>query len=213
MKYYNPSNHAKNLPDYFKQTSDSNNFKILELERYTNETLRNDLRAIEAMLSIDEATGTTLDFYGERIGQQRGIANDVQYRLMLKAKIMRSLTTGTYDSIINAVAQTFNCQPTDVILTESIEPCVIEELTVPLKIINEAGLSSYQTHQIVKSLLPVAITLNSYVLEGTFSFADNENEYDEDSGFALIENAGDADIGGYFGEAGKGLREDPLPIS
>lgn len=212
MKFYNSKNHAKNLPDFYKQTKDSNNHKILEIERHTNETLREDLRAIDDILLIDNAKGKTLDLYGERIGQQRGIATDAQYVLMLKAKTMRSLTDGSYNSIVRAVAQTFNCDVTDISVKESDEPCVIEELSVPLSIINNAGLSSSQAHQIIESLLPLGMVLESYLLEGTFCFSDSETEYDETAGFAETENAGDEDIGGFFGAAGKSDNEDTLPI-
>ena len=212
MKYYNAENHAKNLPDFYKQTNDSNNYKILEIERRTNEALREDLRAIDDILSIENAKGKTLDLYGERIGQQRGIATDTQYILMLKAKTMRSLTDGSYNSIVLAVAETFNCKPTDIVVRESDEPCVISELSVPLEIINNAGLSSSQAHQIIESLLPLGMWLEGYLLEGTFCFSDSETEYDETAGFAEKENAAEEDIGGFFGAAGRNLGEDALPI-
>lgn len=212
MKYYNASNHAKNLPDCYKQDVDSNNYKILEIERSAVESLREELRAIEDILSLDNATGSTLDLYGERLGQPRGIATDAQYRLLLKAKIARSLTTGTHDSLIRAIAQTFNCKPSDVVLRESNDPCVVEDFSVPLKIINSTGLSPSQTHQIIQSLLPAGVTLNSYLIEGTFCFGNGEKEYDASAGFALNENAGDGDDGGYFGAAGLSTGNDTLPI-
>lgn len=212
MKQYNPENHVKNLPDVYKKTPNSNNYKILEIGRLSKLNLRSDLKDIDDILSLDNATGKTLDLYGERLGQKRGKASDAQYLIMLKAKIMRTLSNGSYNSIVNAMAETFNCDPSDIVVKESEKAGVIEELSVPISIINKAGLSSSQAHQIIRSLLPLGIRLDEYLLEGTFCFADSENEYDESAGFAFEENAGADDVGGYFGATGSDLNDEILPI-
>lgn len=212
MKHYNAENHAKNLPDVYKKSPNSNNYKILEIGRCSKQNLRSDLKEIENVLTIENATGATLDLYGERIGQRRGLATDAQYLIMLKAKIMRTMSNGSYNSVVNAVCESFNCSPSDIIVEESETPCLIKTLTVPIEIINKAGLSSSQAHQIIKSLLPIGVRLDEYLLEGTFCFAENEGEYDETAGFALVENAGANDVGGYFGATGGDMSEELLPI-
>ena len=212
MKHYNAENHAKNLPDVYKKTPNSNNYKILEIGRLSKLTLRNDLQDINNILLLDNATGKTLDLYGERIGQKRGKATDAQYLIMLKAKIMRTLSNGSYNSVVKAMSATFNCDPTDIIVEEAETAGVIKTLSVPIAIINKAGLSSSQAHQIIRSLLPLGIRLDEYLLEGTFCFAENEGEYDESAGFAFKENAGADDVGGYFGATGSDNNDEVLPI-
>mgnify|MGYP003305311374 CR=1 FL=1 len=212
MKHYNAENHAKNLPDVYKKTPNSNNYKILEIGRLSKLNLRSDLKDIDDILSLDNATGKTLDLYGERLGQKRGKASDAQYLIMLKAKIMRNMSNGSYNSIIKAVCETFSCSPSEIIVEEAETPCTIKTLSVPISIINKAGLSSSQAHQIIRSLLPIGIRLDEYLLEGTFCFAENEDEYDEAAGFAFEENAGAADVGGYLGATGSDSNEEVLPI-
>lgn len=212
MKEYNSENHVKNLPDAYKKSSSSNNYKILEIGRRSKQILRNELKEIDNVLSLDNASGKTLDLYGERIGQRRGKASDAQYLIMLKAKMMRTMSNGSYNSIINAMAETFNCDLTDIIVEEADEACVIKKLSVPISVINRAGLSSSQAHQIIRSLLPLGVRLDEYLLEGTFCFANGENEYDESAGFALEENAGTDDVGGYLGATGSDINDEILPI-
>ena len=212
MKNFISENLAKNLPDAYKKNTDSNNYKILEIERDFCQKLRQDLADVDDILSFENATSKTLDLYGERIGQRRGLATDAQYILMLKAKIMRTMSNGSYNSVINAVCKTFDCKPSDIIVEESTNPCAIKTLSIPITIINKAGLSSSQTHQIIRSLLPIGIKLDEYLLEGTFSFADSEGVYDEAAGFALAENAGADDVGGYLGATGSDNNDNILPI-
>ncbi len=199
---------VKNLPDAFKKTTDSNNFKILEVEKRTLAEIREKLHQIDNILDINNATGKTLDLYGERVGQARGVAPDEKYLLMIKAKIMRNLSSGSYPSIITALCRTFNCEPSQVFITDGDEPCTVTVTTLPLTVINKAGLTTSQTVAIIKSLLPVGVSLNSFLFEGTFEFSANENEYDEEKGFADDEGT----IGGYLGATSGDETDTPLPI-
>ena len=87
-------NLVKNLPDAYKKTTDSNNFKILEVERLALSDVRASLQEVANILDINNAKGKTLDLYGERVGQARGLADDDKYLLMIKAKLMRNLSNG-----------------------------------------------------------------------------------------------------------------------
>lgn len=208
MSMFN-ENLVKNLPDAFKKTTDSNNYKILEIERISCETLRERLRDIEEILNIDNAKGKTLDLYGERVKQYRGIATDDKYILMIKAKIMRNLTNGTYESIVNALCTTFNCEPSQVYITDGDEPCTINISALPLEVINRAGLTTAQTTAIIKAMLPVGVSVTSFLYEGTFEFSNIENEYDESKGFSDVEGG---TIGGYFGVTQGDEQDIILPI-
>lgn len=202
------SNLVKNLPDAYKKTSDSNNYKILEIERLACKELRDRLQDISDILDINNATGKTLDMYGERVGQSRGIAADEKYILMIKSKIMRNISNGSYPSILNAICETLDCEPSQVLITEDEEACTITVVTLPLSVIVSAGLTTSQTAAIIKALLPVGITLKTFLFEGTFEFSASENEADNNKGFSDA----DGTVGGYFGATQGDETEDILPI-
>ncbi len=202
-------NYAKNLPDHYKKTADSNNFKILEVERYAIDTFKQDTIDVYNSLDLSQAYGATLDMYGEMVGQPRGVANDEQYILMIRAKIAQNVSSGDYKSVANAICLTFDCEPSEVYITEKDEPCTVELVVMPLSVINKAGLSTRQTVELVKKLLPVGIFLESFLFEGTFEFSAIETEYNENAGFCNVEGG---EIGGYFGLL-YGEDEEPiLPI-
>lgn len=201
-------NLVKNLPDAFKKSTDSNNFKILEIERVACNNLRERLQDISDILDINNAKGKTLDLYGERVGQARGQATDEKYLLMIKAKILRNISNGSYPSVVAAICETFNCEPSQVLITEDEQACSVTLAALPLEIINAAGLTTSQTVAIIKSMLPVGVTLTAFLFEGTFEFAASDNEYDEEKGFA--NDAGT--IGGYLGATAGDETDIPLPI-
>ena len=212
-------NLAKNLPDAYKKDSSSNNFKILEIERLTNNEFRTLLNEIGNVLNIDNAVGKTLDMYGSKYGQARGKATDAQYRLMIKSKIARSMTRGNYKDIIDALCYTFNCSIDEVVLVE-VSPLTIEVQNLKLDTVLNAGFETNQIYQLVKSLMPVGVTLNPISLEGTFEFGEgvivdgkmnaSENDYDENKGFAISES--DQSIGGYLGALQGSETSTELPI-
>ena len=209
MAVYNAENHAQNLPDAYKKTKDSNNFKILEIERCAVNDFRNTLQQLEDCLDLDKATGKTLDYYGDTVGQPRGLATDEQYILMIKAKIIRNLSNGSYTSIVKGLCTTFNCEPSQVFITEAEEPCVVQAVALPLDVIEKAGLTVSQSMEIVKKMLPVGIKLETFMFEGTFEFADAEGEEDENAGFCDVEGG---TIGGYLGILTGEENEPVLPI-
>lgn len=210
MAQFHFDNLAKNLPDAYKKDSKSNNFKILEIERRANNDLRQTLEEIEGMLDIDKATGATLDLYGKRFGQPRGKASDSQYRMMIKSKIVRGLSSGSYKDVVDALCFTFGCNTSDILIVESPEiPMVVTVERAPLEHIIRAGFSTEQAMQLIKSLLPVCITLESAVFNGTFAFGENEGEYNAEQGFG---ETTDGEIGGYLGWMSSEESTDYLPL-
>lgn len=205
--YYD--NLARNLPDVYKKGTDSNNYKILEIERAANVDLRTHLEQIDSVLNIDNATGETLDLYGERFGQARGSATDAQYRVMIKSKIIRGLCNGSYKNVVDAICYTFGCGLEDVLITEDKTPMTVHVERVPLDKIVNAGFSSQQAEAIIKRLLPVTVTVKTLQFEGTFEFAETEGEYDEKVGFG---DTVDGEMGGYLGLLGSQESMEELPI-
>ncbi len=211
MAEFNFDNLAKNLPDCYKKDEKSNNYKILEIERMAGVELRSCLNGIAEILNIENATGAVLDAYGERFGQPRGKATDAQYRIMIKSRIAKTLSSGSYKDIVDVICFAFNCTTDDVLFVESpIIPMSVSLEQLPLTAINQSGFTTVQAYQLIKSMMPVGVELQSVLFEGTFEFAETENEYDESAGFAINET--DQSIGGYLGGAASDASENPLPI-
>ncbi len=189
-------NLAKNLPDAYKKDGTSNNYKILEVERAANVELRTMLEQIENILDINNATGETLDLYGKRFGQPRGMANDSQYRAIIKSKIVRCFCGANYKDVIDSICFTFNCGIDDVRIIETEEPANVFLDKLPLADIVEAGFNTTQARQVIKNLLPVGVSLEQVSFDGTFEFGATENEHDETAGFG---DTVDGSIGGYLG--------------
>lgn len=210
MSGFNSENLAKNLPDAFRHDKDSNNFKLLEISRLTYADLWAALRNIENILDVNNATGKTLDMYGMRVGQARGLATDPMYVLMIKAKIMRNISGGSYTSIVNALCSTFNCEPSQVLFTIEEDPCTVTLAALPLASIVSVGLTTSQTVALVKALLPVGVTLDSFLFDGSFEFSSEENVYENEKGFTDIE--GNDEIGGFFGVTNGDENDILLPI-
>ena len=209
MKEFNFENQAKNLPDSFAKGTESNNYKILSVEKYAIDNFRTDIKATMEILDLNKATGKTLDLYGEMLNQARGTADDSKYLILIRAKIKRSLSSGDYPSVLDAICTTFDCKPSEVFIKETDEPCTVETVKMPLEALNKAGLSQTQTIAIIKSLLPVGVKLTSTMFEGTFEFSDQIDEVSETAGFGDID---DTTVGGFFGDLVSEETEEPLPI-
>ena len=133
---FNAENLVKNLPDAYAKGSESNNRKILDIEKSAADSLRQSITAIYDSLDLDKATGKTLDMYGEIVGQERGRATDEQYRVLIKSRIVRNLANGDYNSIVHAIAITLGCQPTEISLIELEDPCKVQLGELPYSILN-----------------------------------------------------------------------------
>ncbi|PNV62204.1 hypothetical protein C0033_08805 [Clostridium sp. chh4-2] len=191
---------VERLPDCYRKDTDSNNYKILELGKVEADELRSDIQAVLSALDLNQATGKTLDLYGDMLGQRRGLLNDEQYRYMLFARIGRNVVQGDYNSILNTLVLMFNSQKGDISLddldiAEEERPCVVKLTKFPIFVLVNAGFSSRQAVTMIESLLPICVTLAADNFEGTFEFAELDGEYDADAGFADVAQT----IGGYLG--------------
>lgn len=183
------------LPDSYAKGTDSNNYKLLNINEQAIFDIKRDANDILEALDIMTAKGQTLELYGEMIGQNRGSLNDVQYRILIFTRIGINATQGNYSTVINNAKQIFKCEASDIILREGIHPCTVEIEKFPLEVLLNAGFTSKQAIEMLEQLLPIGIIINDGNFDGTFTFADTENEYDELAGFGTI----DQTIGGYLG--------------
>lgn len=191
---------VKKLPDAYRKDKDSNNYKLLELDSQAAEELKKDIKSVYDSLDLQRASGPTLDLYGNMLGQKRGLLNDTQYRYMIYTRIGRNIVKGDYNSVMDVVVQMFNTEYGNITLDdfelkETASPCKVRLTKFPLFILVNAGFSSKQAVQMIESLLPICVTLDADNFEGTFEFAELDNELDNEKGFGNIEQT----IGGYLG--------------
>ena len=186
---------AKNLPDAYSKGNESNNAKILEIEKGATDSLREAVNAIYDSLDLEKAYGKTLDLYGDMFGQLRGAATDEQFRVLIKNRIIRNLSNGDHDSIVNAICVTFACKPSEVLLTELDDPCNVTLEGLPISALNECNIDISTAVQIVNGLMPAGVHMEAMSFSGTFEFCDTELVYDEEKGFGNEAQT----KGGYLG--------------
>lgn len=203
--------HVKNLPDVYRKDKGSNNSKILQIEKDAVNDFRKSLNEIDHILNIENATGKTLDMYGERIGQKRGSATDEQYLALIKTKITQNLANGTHKSVVEGIAFALKCDPSEIALTDGEAPCSIEVKSLPLETITKAGFTAEQVVALINRMIPCGGKLSSFMFEGTFEFCESESAMvvDEEAGFCDVEGG---NIGGYFGVTTGDSSVSDLPI-
>lgn len=206
MSEFIKDNHVYNLPDAYKKQDENgqnttNNYKILEVERVAVTNLRKNIEDIFESLDLNKAYGKTLDLYGETVGQPRGQLTDEQYIIMIKAKIMRNLSNGSYQSVLDSICATCNCEPSQVSFIETENPLEIELVALPLTVINKAGLSLETVQEMIEMLLPATVNLKTFMFTGTFEIAATIGEIDNSKGLSNVVGAtqDDNNIGGYLG--------------
>lgn len=192
---YNRDNPVKNLPDAYNKGVNSNNAKLIAVEKHALDALRRTIQDVYDSIDLDNATGATLDMYGEIFGQRRGGATDEQYRMLIRAKIVRNHANGDHNSIVRAICATFGCEPSDLLLTEPDTPCHVILETLPFDALNRSNIDANTAVKIIRSLIPAGVTIDSMNFSGTFELGDIDMEYDPDKGLGNIEQT----IGGTLG--------------
>ena len=183
------------LPDSYAKGESSNNYKLLNLNEQAIADAKTDAQALFDILDIQQATGRTLDLYGDMLGQQRGALNDEQYRYMILTRVGINMVRCDHETVTSLIRQIFNCESNEIILKDSDEPAKVKVESFPIHVLINAGFSSTQALAIIESLLPVGVSVDGANLEGTFEFAETTDVYDETAGFGDIEQT----IGGTLG--------------
>jgi len=205
---FNRDDLARNLPDAYRKDADSNISKLLQIEKAEMDRLRADIQAIYESLDLDKAFGKTLDLYGDMVGQERGKATDNQYRILIKARIMRNLANGDYNSIIRLLAMLFGCDPSEIVLTELEAPCQVRLDALPYSALNSLVIDITTVLKIARELMPAGVGMESLTFTGTFEFSGGtELVYNEAKGFADEAQT----IGGYLGAVFNNTTAD-LPV-
>ncbi len=206
-------NMLKRLTDNYRKDPGSNIGRLFAIIAGEVTELQDTLQQKRDWIDIDEARGAGLDRLGVNIEQARGKATDEVYRIMLKSKIARNLSTGDINTIIKVLAVALNTEPEEITVEEMYadplepEPACIKILQMPLKQVNEAGMSPRQFGRIVQRTVAAGVRVGMIELTGTFEFGD-ELAVDNGRGFSDEQQ----EIGGYFGYAYEPGAVDDLPL-
>lgn len=166
------------IKDWFSKISDaytkdpnSNLGKLLSVLDDEIIQLKNTFSRVEDWRNLNNAQGKTLDLIGNNIGQKRGKANDEVYRSLIKSKIARDRSDGTFNKVIEVLAQTLNCDAKEFQLHSSSKPASVYMTNAPIKTIYASGLTPYTFTNIVQSALSAGVQVEFVQLNGTFELS------------------------------------------
>lgn len=203
------------LPDAYAKKITSFLSKFFETIEPEFAELRKTFERIEAWRNIDNAEGAVLDEIGYELGQPRGMATDEIYRIMLKSKTARDLSTGDRNTIIDVIAMALNADKSEIGILETWmdpdnpEPAGISLMKIPVRRLVEVGMSGKQFIQFVAAAVAAGVNVRQIELTGTFEYADGPDEFDEEAGFSDVN---EPDVGGYYGELFEPDYDQDLPL-
>lgn len=214
MSFFNDM--ISRLTDVYNKSPLSNIGKIITLLTDELEQLKDTFDRIEEWEDVDNAKGKVLDDLGENVVQARGSATDEVYRIMLKSKVARNLSDGAIDTIIRVLSIALNVDYSEIRIKElyndadNPEPAAIGLIQIPLRRLNEVGMSAKQFISIVQKTVGSGIRVANIELTGTFSFSSKNGvvEVDNDKGFADVGQT----FGGYFGATFTDSNDSSIPV-
>lgn len=185
---------VRRLPDAYAKEPESNNYKLLSINHGTVEEIYQDLMGIDATNDLLNASGKTLDLYGQMLGCNRGASDDTQYRTRILTTIARIFSDGSNFKVRQLLAVALNYSWDKFWLVDSGTAKVrIEELTIEALV--RSGLTIPQFKEVFKALIPVGVAIDDYsMLLGTFEFSEDDNVLDKSKGFADLAET----YGGYL---------------
>lgn len=158
-------NNAKKLPDAYAKNTDSNIYKLLQLVNLLYNDLQIDLKCIDKSRDIHEATGKTLDRYGEMISVTRGGATDEQYRTKILSQIARYVTESDCNSVISAIAHIFDVPVTNISIIE--EDMKVDILGLTMEMLEKSGYKSREIEAMIRGLIPIGVEMSPPKYAGT----------------------------------------------
>lgn len=199
------------LTSNYGTKSTNNVHKLMQLTAEHIQENEDTLKKIAAWNDIDQAKGKVLDRIGSDLQQDRGLLPDETFRILIKSKMKRSLSSGSIDTLIDFLSFVLQIPAKSVEIRELWPEGKNASLyiNVPADAVTPTGLSLRQFGELIN--LVVAAGVRAEVLfEGTFSFSsDYENsEFDNAAGFADDEQT----IGGTMGYVYDPSKNIDLPI-
>lgn len=196
------------LPDVYAKGKESNNYKFLQIQQAAIEQVEQDLIDLEKMLALEGAKGAALDLYGQMLGQPRGVLNDSQYRFVLRNRMVRSRTTGTYQDVIEGIEEIFGAEHDQVEIEPGAEPGVVQVKRLPFEVLMRAGLSGKRALELIGTLMVAGVRVEAENFEGTFCFTEKDQVLDWNAGFGDEQGQRGGALGFAMGEE----EEDAMPM-
>ncbi|NNV04650.1 hypothetical protein [Brevibacillus sp. MCWH] len=204
------------LTDVYRKDPQSNIGKVIKILTDELDLLKTTFDRIEEWRDVEKAEGAVLDDSGMNVGQPRGAATDEIYRILLRSKVARNFSDGTIDTIIRVISIAVNADPKEIRIQElyndpnNPEPAAIGLIQIPLRKLNEVGMSPKQFVQIVQKTVAAGVRVANTELSGTFAFASHPStiENSDTAGFA-DENG---TVGGYLGAMFVDSEDSNLPV-
>lgn len=192
--------YAARLPSGYNKAPESVNERLLALPGMALIEASVDLQAVADAADLEKATGQTLDLFGRELRVARGALDDTQYRFLIKSRAARNFVGGDIESVTRGVLGMFGAKPGEVELTDDPEDSGVAWVRrLPFAILQKAGFTGKQAVQIVQELLPAGVRLLADNFEGSFAFAQVENEYTKEQGFADHDDPKVQTMGGFLG--------------
>lgn len=193
----------RKLIDVFTKKQNSNIGKLLLILSEQIDQLKDTFVKIENWRDINQAEGTTLDEFGRNVGQQRGKVSDELMRVLIKARIARNKSDGTFNKMIEALARSLDTSPSTIkmkALYDEGEPAAIMIEGIPIEALNRTGLTAAQFGYIAQEVAAAGVRVASIDLSGTFSFSSQNNvmEIDAETGFAPLDQSTGGTLGTVF---------------
>lgn len=135
--------------------------------------------------------------------------------MLLRSKVARNFSDGTINTIIRVISIAVNADPKEVRIHElyndanNPEPAAIGLIQIPLRKLNEVGMSPKQFVQVVQKTVAAGVRVASVELSGTFSFSSQPIAIESDSSAGFADSS--ESVGGYFGAAFSGT-DETLPM-
>lgn len=158
------TNGAKYLPDSFKKSTDSTNYKLLQLLHLAERDANADFNSIIEYRNIQNAYGKALDRYGEMVGISRSGATDEQYRLKIRGKLARMASDGTCNKIISLTADIIGAEPDTISVEEKDMSVAIHGMT--LEALENTGCKSAEITSAIAETLSAGVSLEPPIYEG-----------------------------------------------
>ncbi len=168
--------------DAYNKDPNSNLGKLIGIVHSMMSKVNDTLQEIDRRRSIDDANGETLDRIGQNVVQPRGAATDEVYRVLLKSKVARNLSTSDINTIIRVLALALDCNYRDIRIRpkwvdpDDPEPAALSLIKVPIRRLNEVGMSPFQFAQIIQQTVAAGVRVAQIELAGTFRLSPKYGE-------------------------------------
>ncbi|MBU8908494.1 hypothetical protein KH400_17955 [Desertibacillus haloalkaliphilus] len=202
------------LMDAYNKNPNSNLAKLISVVSEQIDNLNETFNRIDEWRDEEKAEGKELDRIGYSVRQSRGQVNDDIYRILIRSKRARDMSSGDINTIINVLALSIDTDPSEIQIEElwndpdEPEPASIRVVRIPIARLNEVELTGNQFGRLVESTLASGVSVKQIDLSGTFEFGSVELETDSEAGFSNI----DQEVGGFFGSVYQPVNDRDIPL-